>query len=594
MALDATTLKNLEVLGSSHSDGRTGSLWALLDHCRTPFGSRLLKAWLARPLLDARDVAGRAEAVDELVDDRDARDDLRRRLGKIPDLERSLQQLHTLGSARRAKGARNADGDDDMSAHPDARAILFDFKKFNARKVAQLAEALQGLKRCGDLVDAGCAFASPLLRRCLGPLEGPPGPNGPLGCFPELPSVLEPFDGYDLAAAKKTGELAPRRGVDAEYDALLDARDARTGALDAWLAAAKKKHAAPGLSYKATAKDRFCVDVPEEYFGRGRRFEDLPPGWTQRTKTKKARSFAVRDVAPLVEALDDADAAVSGAKLDALRRLFAAFDDERDRWTCAVRCVATLDALLALAHVSAAPGFCRATLAPVKDAVLSVVDGAHPCLEGDVISNDVAVGGNSPKMLLLSGPNMGGKSTLLRHACVSAILAQVGCRVRAASLTLSPVDRVFTRLGASDKILEGQSTFMVELLETATILKAATPQSLVILDELGRGTATFDGCAIAHAVVDHLVADVGCRALFATHYHDLVASWAGDPRVALGHMDCLVRDGGNTVVFLYKLTAGCSPKSFGINVARMARLPKSVLKRAAEKSAELEAALNDG
>ena len=256
-----------------------------------------------------------------------------------------------------------------------------------------------------------------------------------------------------------------------------------------------------------------------------------------------------------------------------------------------MKCVATLDALLSLAKASREPGYCRAELLDGDGSTLKIEDGAHPCLAGDVVPNDLTVGGDAPHLLLLSGPNMGGKSTLLRQACVAAILAQVGCFVKAKSCTLHPVDRVFTRLGASDKILEGQSTFMVELLETASILKNATEKSLVILDELGRGTATFDGAAIAHSVVDHLVKQAKCRALFATHYHDLVRSWSSHSSVQLGHMDCLVRDGGENVVFLYKLAEGCSPKSFGINVARLARLPKRVLERAAEKSAEFEDAL---
>ena len=218
-----------------------------------------------------------------------------------------------------------------------------------------------------------------------------------------------------------------------------------------------------------------------------------------------------------------------------------------------MKCVATLDALLSLAKASREPGYCRAELLEGDGSTLKIEEGSHPCLAGDVVPNDLQVGGDAPHLLLLSGPNMGGKSTLLRQACVAAILAQVGCFVKAKSCTLHPVDRVFTRLGASDKILEGQSTFMVELLETASILKNATEKSLVILDELGRGTATFDGAAIAHSVVDHLVKQAKCRALFATHYHDLVRSWSSHYSVQLGHMDCLVDPESDTVVFLLSL-----------------------------------------
>jgi DNA mismatch repair protein MSH6 len=230
------------------------------------------------------------------------------------------------------------------------------------------------------------------------------------------------------------------------------------------------------------------------------------------------------------------------------------------------------------------------------------------------IPNDVELGGIQqvsedtaflPRTLLLTGPNMGGKSTLLRQTCLVIILAQIGCRVPADECTLTPVDRIFTRVGASDRILAGQSTFFVELAETSLILKAASEDSLCILDELGRGTATFDGTAIAHAVVDHLVSKIRCRALFATHYHLLVEDWEIDPRVKLGHMDCFVHNQeeeamssnnkkkdeempSEQVTFLYKLCSGSSPKSYGINVARLAGMPDTVIQLALKQSSEFE------
>lgn len=200
------------------------------------------------------------------------------------------------------------------------------------------------------------------------------------------------------------------------------------------------------------------------------------------------------------------------------------------------------------------------------------------------------------RLLLLTGPNMGGKSTLLRQTCLLVILAQLGCKVPAEEMLLTPVDRIFTRIGASDRIMQGQSTFYVELAETAMILHAATEDSLCILDELGRGTATFDGTAVAHSVVHHLVSSKRCRALFATHYHLLIQDWEVDPRVKLGHMDCIVqqtKEGQQfvkeEVTFLYKLCDGASPKSYGIHVAQLAGVPQAVLELAQQKSLGLEA-----
>jgi DNA mismatch repair protein MSH6 len=229
--------------------------------------------------------------------------------------------------------------------------------------------------------------------------------------------------------------------------------------------------------------------------------------------------------------------------------------------------------------------------------------------DGEYIPNSLSLGGVSkvqtyhnmtqeekdvytPRLLLLSGPNMGGKSTLLRQTCLISILAQIGCKVPAESCTLTPVDRIFTRVGASDRILAGQSTFFVELAETAIMLQSATQDSLGILDELGRGTATFDGTAIAHSVVEYLVKRTKCRTLFATHYHSLIHDWDMDPRVKLGHMDCLVdaekSDSVENVTFLYHLADGSSPRSYGINVAKLARLPEEVIAMAVEQSKNFE------
>lgn len=216
-----------------------------------------------------------------------------------------------------------------------------------------------------------------------------------------------------------------------------------------------------------------------------------------------------------------------------------------------------------------------------------------------------------PRALVLSGPNMGGKSTLLRQTCLIAIMAQMGCKVPADHCSMTPIDRIFTRVGASDKILSGQSTFYVELAETANILLNATENSLCILDELGRGTATFDGTAIAHAVLNFLINRTKCTCLFATHYHSLVEDWAPDPRVFLGHMDCLVevpstsavaaadpvpstqaKDALERVTFLYKLCSGSCPRSYGLNVARLAKLPDQVIAIAGRQSKLFEDSLN--
>jgi len=304
-----------------------------------------------------------------------------------------------------------------------------------------------------------------------------------------------------------------------------------------------------------------------------------------------------------------------------MQLVFARFDTARSTWAAVSQATAMLDALGSLSETSSQSGFNRSLIndcPPEGCPMIEIVQGRHPCVKfthngGDFIPNDLSLGKNArSRVLLLSGPNMGGKSTLLRQTCLISILAQIGCFVPAESCTLTPVDRIFTRLGASDRILSGQSTFFVELAETAAALRGATRRSLVIMDELGRGTSTFDGTAIAHAAVKHLVERNKCITLFATHYHSLLEDWKDVKTVQLGHMECLVEgakdeksfekkrlcedennemkqnQNDHNITFLYTLGNGSCPKSFGINVARLAALPVEVLSKAKEVSSAFE------
>jgi DNA mismatch repair protein MSH6 len=281
-------------------------------------------------------------------------------------------------------------------------------------------------------------------------------------------------------------------------------------------------------------------------------------------------------------------------------------------WTRAVSCAAELDCLVSLAAVSTQPGMTRPVFIEQAAPFLDVRSGVNICVQAaqhgmECIPNDIRIGAEesaeggvestngyaTPCMLVVTGPNMGGKSTILRQACLTTLMAHLGCHVPATSCRLSPVDQIFTRVGANDAIMAGLSTFRVELEETAQILKHATPRSLVILDELGRGTATFDGMAIAHASMWHLLKAARCRVLFATHYHSLTRDFERpNPHVALYHMACHV-DEAPRITFLYKFRPGACNRSHGVNVARLAGLPESLLGRAAEKSAKLEGLLED-
>jgi DNA mismatch repair protein MSH6 len=327
-------------------------------------------------------------------------------------------------------------------------------------------------------------------------------------------------------------------------------------------------------------------------------------------------------VEELVQELERAYDVQKEGKARGMQLIFAKFDSMRHLWAAAAQATAMLDALGSLAQASSKAGYTRPTILdcpPDGKPYVCVVQGKHACVDtthsgGEFIPNDLSLGETSPdgsnitsRVLLLSGPNMGGKSTLLRQTCLIAILAQIGCFVPAKECALTPIDRIFTRLGASDRILQGQSTFFVELAETASALRGATRRSLVIMDELGRGTSTFDGTAIASACVNHLVERNRCLTLFATHYHSVLDEWKDEPTVRLGHMECLVEerdpDGvdndneeveepkDHNITFLYTLGDGACPKSFGINVARLAGLPEELLANAKRISSSFEAEL---
>ncbi len=604
MTLDEVALTNLEVLINNYDRTEKGSLWAFLNRCKTAFGRRLLRGWLCHPLFRSQDIRKRRDAVQELMETyREESNSVRGLLKDVPDLERLLARVHSIGISRK--------GID----HPDSRAVLYENATYNTRKIRDFADILTGFEtvlRVGKLFEKLPVTAS-LLRITLKSRDS----GNAMGRFPlaEMEKLLRHFrEIFDEKQAKKDGNIRPRQGIDPEYDQAKGEVAACEAELEQYLREMKRQTGISDLKYFGTNKDRFQIEVPIGQSGK------VPSDWATKSQKKTHRRYWTSFIEKKLAELVGAEERVASAQGDTLRRIFEKFDNSRAVWSDAVSCMALLDALLSLATVSALPNYVWPTIVKsdvsLGGPVLNIQGGRHPMLEsalsrrgdGEYIANDLWLGGLSssgkefvPKMLLLSGPNMGGKSTLLRQTCLIAIMAQLGCKVPADSCTLSPVDRIFTRVGASDRILAGQSTFFVELAETATILNAASQDSLCILDELGRGTATFDGTAIAHAVVDYLVRRTRCRSLFATHYHSLVDDWEIDPRVRLGHMDCLVEvptEGAaaaaptstvtEEVTFLYKLCDGSSPRSYGINVARLAGLPAAVIDMAVRQSREFE------
>lgn len=602
MALDAVSLANLEILATSFDKTEKGSLWGFMNRCKTPFGRRLLREWVCKPLFRPKDIQRRAAAVKELMEglaDEGAR--ARKEMKEMCDLERLLGRIHSNGSKKRSE------------THPDGRAIMYEMPIYNSRKIKEFGAVLEGFEKVVKILNifSSCSnIQSPLLQRAMkAEVKGEPAVDA-------LKKLLAHFRTiFDEKQAKKDGTIKPKPGVDPEYDQAKSDIASLGKEMENYLVEMKKLTGINNLTYWGSNKDRYQIEVPIAYQNK------IPTNWQSKSQKKTHRRYWTPFIEGKLLDLADAESRLKDAEGDTMRRVFEKFDSYRDICTSTVSCCALLDSLLSLAVVSSAPGYCWPQIIARKEdgsPVLHITAGRHPMLEqsllerggDDFISNSVALGGKTkavgmacesneylPRLLLLSGPNMGGKSTLLRQTCLITIMAQLGCMVPADSCKMTPVDRIFTRVGASDKVLEGQSTFFVELAETANILHSATQDSLCILDELGRGTATHDGTAIAHAVVDRLVRTTRCNTLFATHYHSLIDDWSMDPRIRLGHMECVVdserkADEGEEVTFLYRLSDGGSPSSYGINVARLAQLPAEVISLACKQSQEFQDSMN--
>eukprot|EP00727_Mastigamoeba_balamuthi_P004731 m51a1_g14256 putative dna mismatch repair protein msh6 (1263) ;mRNA; f:277351-288130 len=604
LVLDGQTLRNLEVLRNS-SGGTEGTLLALLDHTATHFGQRTLVKWLCAPPCDPARIEERHNAVDDLLARPDAAQALRSALNVGGDLERRAARVASQGS---------------LCSASLLLQVLCAFDKWSSALSKRVAPALEGCKSAA--------------LRALTTLQG----RG--GAHPDIEAALAQFrEAVELDAEAKY--LRPRKGYDAEYDRHMEELVRVRAEMDKFLAdmrglfrtdavrwAAQQEAAAgadadddnaddpaasvsrkpPAARHKAkpgkkeVADKRLVLEVPRKALDKRK----PPADWSLVNENKTRSQFWTPLAERCARALEDAEAGIRSREQAVMQVLADAFSKCASVWTQAVSCMAQLDCLQSLAAASELLGgdTCRPVFVDAEKEGGPVFDARqlrHPCLCGRILNfvpNDVCLRAGTSLSMLLTGPNMGGKSTLLRQACVAVVLAQLGCRVPAQSLVLSPVDRIFTRIGASDNLVAGQSTFMVELLETASVLRYATRNSLVVLDELGRGTSTYDGYAIAYAVLRHAAESLRCRTMFSTHYHMLTTEFGrcgASGAVGLWHMECLVEDEGSSdagdddcknVVFTYRLCAGTCPRSYGVQVARAAGLPDDVLRRAREAAAE--------
>jgi DNA mismatch repair protein MutS len=533
MTLDPQTRRNLDLFENARSGDRSTSLVAVLDRTCTPMGARLLRAHLGQPLLDAAEIERRLDAVQHLVDRPLLRARVREALASVSDLERLL--------ARAAAGL----------ASP-----------------RDLAALRRGLLAAGEV---RCRLASD-----SGPL--PPVPDcGDAVALIGAALADEPPTALDAGGVIREGynaELDEYRGLAHDARQVLAALERRERERTSIKSLRVAHNRVFGYYIEVTAANLHLV--PDDYQRRqslsgGERFV------TPELKELESRVVGAQErIASLEDGLFRDLCAQVAAHGSTIRRLAAA--------------LACIDLAAGLAEVAAVHDFRR----PLVDDgdVIEVRDGRHPVVErvlpaGSFVPNDCQLSAEA-QITLLTGPNMAGKSTYLRQVALIVLLAQIGSFVPAASARIGIADRIFTRVGAQDDLAAGNSTFMVEMVETAQILHQATPRSLVVLDEVGRGTSTYDGLAIARAIVEYLHNQraVAARTLFATHYHELTALAKALPRVRNASVAVVEQDG--EVVFLHKIVPGGADRSYGIHVAQLAGLPRAVVQRAGEILAELE------
>ena len=535
--LDATSARHLEITGNSLDGAKTGSLLALLDQCRTRGGSRLLRAWLDQPLRDRPGLELRWRQVGWLTEDR-YRTPLQKLLAQVPDLDRILGRV-ALGLATPPELAQLRNG---LAHLQELPALLRDGGWFQEAQELQLWPEATPL--CGDLLDA--------LKFALA--EAPP---------------LE---------LDKGGVI--KDGVDPELDGVRRlARDAKQVMLEL----EEEERAAAGINSLKIKYNR----VFGYYFEITKANLAAVPGHFIRKQTlANAERFTTEKLLAFEQRLLSAETDLVKLEEAQFKMLLALVLDDRGPLTALAQATARLDVLCAFAERARVSGWIRPELSEERELILA--GARHPMLEArlsrECIPNDLSLPA-AQAMAVVTGPNMGGKSTFLRTAALLVVLAQVGCFVPADLMRFGMVDRIFTRIGASDFLAKGQSTFMVEMTETARILNQVTPGSLVILDEIGRGTSTRDGLSLAEAIALHLRDLKGGepRTLFATHYFELT-KLADDPRIQNLHVE--VQEWEEHLLFLHRIKAGPADRSYGIQVARLAGLPRSVISTAQRILAE--------
>jgi len=538
LEIDESTRRSLEITRTLREGRREGSLLATIDRTVTAMGSRLLADWLANPLTDRAAIDARLDAVGELLEERTLLDALREQLRGIYDLQRLLARVATGRATPR-----------DLCFLGKTLANLPPLKaKLTARDSARLNALEAAIDLCPEI---RARLESALVDDC--PLSARDGGIIRSAFHPPLDALRE------LAAGGK------------QWIAQYQAREA-------------ERIGIPNLKCGFNKVFGYYLEITNAH-----QFK-APAEYIRKQTVKNAERYVTPELKEYEEKVLTADERAKELEYQLFVELRELVAGAAKRLQATAGVLAELDVLASLAELARQRNYCRPTV--VDEPVLDIVDGRHPVLdltepEGTFVPNDVAASPDAGFVLLITGPNMAGKSTYIRQVALMALLAQIGSYVPARSATIGVADRIFARVGASDELARGRSTFMVEMTETARILNTATARSLVILDEIGRGTSTYDGLSIAWSVVEYLHERIGCRTLFATHYHELTQLTKSLPGVA--NLNVAVREWNDEVIFLHKIIPGAADKSYGIHVARLAGIPRAVNERAKEILNQLEA-----
>jgi DNA mismatch repair protein MutS len=543
MTLDPYTRRNLELFETGRSGSVKGSLLWVLDKTRSPMGGRLLRRWIGQPLLDIEILQQRQQMIDELLDNTLLQARLGDTLKKAGDIERLINRVRQ----------RIASPRDLVSLAHGLRAAA-EVKQIGvgqgSETKAALARLIQRLANNDDIIT--------LIERAI--VDEPPASIGDGG-------VIRPGFSSELDEIKHASQHGQ------QWMAALEQRE-------------RKRSGISGLKVGYNKKDGYFIEVSNAHASR------VPKDYTHKQTLSNSERFITTEMKEQELIISTAQERISKLESELFAQLRADIGiHAAEQILNTAHALAEIDVYLSLAQVAAQRNYCRPQLNDGN--IIHIVAGRHPVVEQTqaetpFIPNDTDLSNDEAQITIITGPNMAGKSTYLRQVALITLMAQIGSYVPAESASIGIVDRIFTRIGAQDDLATGQSTFMVEMVETANILHHATPRSLVILDEIGRGTSTYDGLAIARAVVEYLHNNrrCGARTLFATHYHELVEVAHLLPRVRC--MNVAVTEESGQVVFLRKIVPGGADKSYGIHVAQLAGIPRPVIHRAEEILAELE------